>query len=60
MPRIDDGEYFRQRAQRERAIAAAAQYDGVAKAHLRLAEEYERLAAEHDAAASKPDEPSKD
>ncbi|MBC9032550.1 hypothetical protein IAG41_09115 [Sphingomonas sp. JC676] len=57
MPRIDDGEYFRQRAQQERAIAAAALDEGVAKAHLQMAEEYERKAAEHEAAkADKPSE----
>jgi hypothetical protein len=55
MARIDDEEYFRQRAQQERTIAAAALDEGVAKAHLRLAEEYERLAAEHETAkADKP------
>jgi len=56
MPRIDDGEYFRQRAEQARAIAAAARDGRVAKAHLQLAEEYERMAAEHDA-ASKAGEP---
>jgi hypothetical protein len=57
MPSIDDEEYFRQRAQQERAIAAAALDQGVAKAHRRLAEEYERMAAEHEAAkAGKPAE----
>jgi hypothetical protein len=58
MPVIDDHDYFLQRAQRERAIAAAARDGQVAKAHLRLAEEYERRAAAC-AVASVPDKPPK-
>lgn len=52
MPTIDDHDYFLQRAQQERAIAAAARDGQVAKAHLQMAEEYERRAAAYAAAAA--------
>ena len=52
MPRIDEAEYFRERARHERAIAEAARDERIARAHLRLAEEYERKAAVLDAEKS--------
>jgi len=45
MPHINDREYFTRRAKRERLIAAAARDTGVADAHLKMAEEYERRVA---------------
>lgn len=38
----DDYSYYRQRAQREREIAARCEDNAVALAHRRLADEYER------------------
>jgi len=50
MPHIDDREYFTRRAKSERLIAAAARDTGVADAHLKMAEEYERRVADLPAA----------
>lgn len=46
MSQIDDIDYFRMRAQTERAAAGKAQHGSVAETHRAMATEYEKLIAE--------------